>query len=244
MVQSKTRWPVSVRMSDLGPDETVRPARYLEWCQDAATWASNAGGYSSARYRQMGAAWYIREIMLHIEGTVSFGDQVTVETWVSSIRRFRSRREYTVSVGNKTCARAQADWLFVKVDGTTGKVRPYHLDDEMQAAFPIVDETAIAPTDMLTLGGTVTSTHTMDRPAMPSDIDRYGHVNHVHYVSWIEDHLTISGVAPTFKRLRLQYQADLKVHDLAHLHLEPGAEGALHEIRRNGERVARAISAW
>lgn len=244
MVHAKTRWPVVVRMADLGPDETVVPARFLEWCQDAAILASNASGYPSARYVEMGAAWYIREIMLHIEGDVGFGDDVSVETWISDVRRFRSRREYVVRSGDQICACAQADWLFVSVDPESGKVRPYHLDDAIKAAFPVVAETAIAPDQILPLDRAVAGERVMQRTAMPSEIDRYGHVNHVHYVSWIADHLMVSGVAPAFRRIRLQYNADTKMHDQAHLCLEPTEGGARHEIRRGSERVARATTGW
>ena len=246
MVDPKTRWPVQVRMSDLGEDQRVMPHRVLEWCQDAATWASSAAGYTTERYIEMGAAWYIRSIVLQVPGTLIFDDRVEIETWVSSLRRFRTERCYVVYAGGEVRARAQAEWMFLKFNPDKG-VRPYHLDEAMQAAFPIVSEVAVDAATVPEWRPELAPAHRMQRTAHASEIDRYRHLNHVHYAAWVVDHCREAGLsAGRVNQIRLHYQADIKPGQTIELELEPttalDAVGAQHRLMRSGKPVARAIT--
>ena len=205
--------------------------------------ASNRNGYPLERYERMQAAWYIREVAMQIDGPISFGADVRVVTWVSNYRRFRSRREYLIEADGAVRARAQAEWLFLRVEPDSGKVSPFHFDEDMLRAFLRDPTTAIDRADALAFGGPVEPDHTMQRTAMPSSIDRYGHVNHVHYLAWVTDHLCVAGMNPRgLQRVRLQFLADVKAHDGLTLRLERNGDGARHEIVRDDERVARAVT--
>ena len=235
-------------MSDLGDDQHVMPHRVLEWCQDAATWASTAAGYSTARYIEMGAAWYIRAINLQLPGTVDFDDEVEIETWVSHLRRFRSRREYLVYASGEIRARANAEWMFLKLNPDTAKVKPFHIDEDLQAALPVLESIAVDEPSLSEWRPGLTPTHTMQRTAHASEADRYRHVNHVHYAAWVVDHFKqASPQAGRVTQIRLHYQADIRPGDTIDLELEPsvdenGAAGAHHRFMRNGQAVARAIT--
>ncbi len=247
MVKPKSRWPVQVRMSDLGSDHRVLPHRILEWCQDAATRASAAGGYPTARYVEMGAAWYIRAIVLQLPGTFEFDDEIEVETWVSHRRRFRSKREYLVYGDGEAKARASAEWMFLKL-GADGQVRPYHLDDALLAAFPVDDRRAIEEGAVPAWKPDLNPLHRGQRTAHHSETDRYQHVNHVHYAAWVVDHYrTVRPEAGRLTQVKLHYQTDVKPGQTIDLEMEPTADpdgrvGAHHRLLREGQAIARAIT--
>ncbi len=232
-------------MSDLGADQCVMAHRLLEWCQDAATYASSAAGYTTERYIEMGAAWYIRGLALDLPGTVGFNDDVVVETWVSSLRRFRSQREYLVFANGQVAGRAHAEWMFLKLDPTTSKVRPFHLDDDMQAAFPLDPEQTIAADRRLAWTGDFQASHSQQRTAQPSEADRYRHVNHVHYAAWITDHDRQTETSPRrLEQLRLHYQADVKPGEVVDLELMTDGSAVQHRLFRDSQPVARAATAY
>ena len=231
-------------MGDLGPDERVMPHRVLEWCQDAATLASSAVGYPTARYLEMNAAWYIRAVGLQLSEAIAFDETVEVETWVSNLRRFRSRREYVVHSGGHPKAHAYADWMFLHINPDTGRVRPFHLDETLQAAFVVDPDVAVEPSTIpkWTMPE-APPPHTTIRAAHPSEIDRYGHVNHVHYAAWVIDHAREAlSISRPLSQLNIHYQTDVRSGQDVRLELEPTAEGGRHWLTRDGEAVARAIT--
>ena len=236
-------------MSDLGSDHRVLPHRVLEWCQDAATRASAAAGYPTARYVEMEAAWYIRAIVLQLPGSFDFDEEIEVQTWVSHRRRFRSIREYLVYGNGEAKARASAEWMFLKL-AADGQVRPYHLDDEMQAAFPVDESRAIEESEMPAWKPDLNPIHRSRRTAHPSEADRYQHINHVHYAAWVADHYrTVHPPAGRLTQVRLHYQTDIKPRQTIDLEMEPttdpnGQTGAHHRLLRDGQAVARAITRY
>lgn len=243
MMAPVVQWRGAVRLSEVGPEGRVWPHRYLEWMQEAAAAASSAGGYPPDRYQQMGAAWFIREINLAVDRDIEFGDEVELDTWVSDLRRFRSRRQYRVRVGDEVVARAEADWLFLSLDRATMKVKPKHPDDAMKAAFPIVPERVLAPDEVPTwpeAPGAVLQRR--ERRVEPTEIDRHGHVNHVHYLAWLEDQAREAGEAGPLTFARLFYEADARPLDPLVEHLSRVDGGWYHEIHRGDALVLRGLT--
>lgn len=230
-------------MSDLGVDQFVMVHRLLEWCQDAATLASAAVGYPTARYIEMGGGWYIRQIVALVPGRVTFADDVEVETWVSDIRRFRSRREYLIFANGEVAAQVCADWMFLKLDRSAGTVRPFHFDQQMLAAFLSDPAVAVDPDAIPSWQTEFSPVGSTERTAHRSEMDRHGHMNHVHYASWVLDHAhatVAAGARPT--QLRLQYQKDVRPGQTITLELDANSDTIHHRLTRAGEPIARAVT--
>ena len=232
-----------VRMSELGPEGRVLPHRVLEWMQEAAAFASYEAGYPPSRYRRMGAAWFIREILLSIDAPVEYGEPIRVDTWVSDLRRFRSRREYRVLAAGRPVAVGQADWFFLSF-GDEGRVlRPLRPDEDMKAAFPRRAEHVVVP-------GRVPGWPKLDerdagwcseRTVQPLEIDHNGHVNHVHYLAWLEDQALAQGAAP-LSSVRLHYENDARVGDPVTVSGGRVSGGTYHEVHRGSDRLLRAAA--
>ena len=244
MTPPAVQWRGAVRLSELGPEGRVWPHRYLEWMQEAAALASIAGGFPPERFLAMGAAWFIREIHLSIHRDLGFGEQVEIDTWVSDLRRFRSRRQYRIRVGSEVVARAEADWLFLSFDRDTKKVRPKHPDEALKAAFPRVPERLIQPEEVPAwpAADAGVALHERARRVEPTEIDNNGHVNHVHYLAWLEDQAREGGIVAPLSFARLLYEADARPLDRLQEHLVEVDGGWYHRIHRGGDLVLRGLT--
>jgi acyl-CoA thioesterase FadM len=244
MMTPVVQWRGAVRLSELGPEGWVWPHRYLEWMQEAAALASTAAGYPPERYQAMGAAWIVREICLAVDGAPAFGDPLEVDTWVSDLRRFRSHRQYRIRAAGRVVARAEVEWLFLSLDQATQKVRPRHPDDAQRAAFPLWPERVLGPDEVPVWPAEVDPQPGLrrERRVEPTEIDRHGHVNHVHYLAWLEDQAREAGTPGPLTFARLRYEADARPLDLLVEHLSAVDGGGYHRIHRGPDLVLRGLT--
>lgn len=102
----------------VGPDEIdeLRHAsnvRYLAWIMDAATAHSEAWGWPSTRYLELGAAWVVRRHELRYVRSALLGDALNVQTWVSDVRKASCLRHYRILRGTEVLLLASTSWAFV-----------------------------------------------------------------------------------------------------------------------------------
>ncbi len=145
----RVRWTQRVSLADLGARSVLEPHRALERMQDAAAYASFLGGYPPKRYRALGAGWFIREVLLSLDGPLHDDDLLTIETWVSDLRRFRSHREYRATAQGRTVFRAQVDWLFLERNQDTGRFKPRLVGSALKAAFPRIPDRVLGEDETL-----------------------------------------------------------------------------------------------
>lgn len=241
MVEVRRFWSSTVRISEMGASGRVLPHRVLEWMQEAAAAASTQAGYSPARYLETKAAWIVREVKIAIDAPVDYEDPIVVETWISTLRRFRSRREYIVRSGDRVVARGQAEWLYLEMR-EEGGVRPKLPDEAMKAAFP--RQPVFSLTDDETpafLEPTGDPGATDRRRIRPSDIDRNGHVNNVRYLAWLDDHGRLVHPDRDIVFARMEYLLDARPGDRVELSLFETPDGDAQFIHRGDERIMRAI---
>jgi acyl-CoA thioesterase FadM len=231
---ARTRWSTEVGYSGLSPSGATRMHRVAEWFQDAAVHASREGGYPPSRYETMGRSWFVKELELIVDHPIEYGETITVETWISDVRRFRSHREYRVfDGGGRVVARGRVDWLFLEQDPATRKVRPAIPDEEMVTAFPVVDERAIEDPLQLIIPD-APPTLEMHRVVRPSEIDRHDHVNHTAYVRWIED------LALPIQRIQLRFEKDARPGDELSVRAWFDGDRGFVEARRADGRILLA----
>jgi acyl-CoA thioesterase FadM len=214
--------------------------------QEAASTASRLGGYPPERYKAMGAAWFIREVLLAIDAPIRHGERVSVETWISEVRRFRTLREYRITENDRVVARGCVDWAFLQLDPLTRKVRPLRFDEEMIASFPPSAEKTIALDEIAEWGEEPPESPDLaadERRVRPSEIDHNGHVNHVMYVTWLEDQARLRlGDAQELTRLRIEYLADARRGDKVSVS-GWSKEGVIRQrIDRDERCIARAVA--
>lgn len=115
------RFTLTVPARAIDANGHANNVEYIRWMQDAAISHADAAGGSAAA-RAAGASWVVRSHHVEYLQPVFEKEAVTVLTWVSDVRRIRSRRKYLIFKNTTLAAKAETEWVFV--DAKTGKQRP------------------------------------------------------------------------------------------------------------------------
>ncbi len=86
---------------------------YLAWIMAAATAHSEAWGWPSSRYLELGCAWVVRKHELRYLRSAVEGDSLDVQTWVSDVRKASCLRHYRILRGPETLLLASTSWAFI-----------------------------------------------------------------------------------------------------------------------------------
>lgn len=253
-----------VRAYECDPYNHVNHANYLRYMQEAAFDASAAVGYDTARYREMGYQWLIRETDITYLRPLVYGDTVIVKTWVGDFRRVRSRRMYELRLAatGEQIATAATEWVYLNME----TLRPATVPPEMVAAFwhpataagerrePFPEAPPPPP-----------GIFRMRRKVEWRDLDQARHVNNANYLVYIEecnmgatdafgwpiDRIIEQGVGIVARRYRIEYREPALLTDdlevTSYLSDVKRSTAVRHnEIRRvrDGALLARAHSLW
>jgi acyl-CoA thioester hydrolase len=121
-----------VRWYQLDPAGHVNAAWYLSLIEDAAIEAAEAGGWSSQRSAENGFSYFAREHRMEFLRPALMGDDLTITTYVSPIRRSSATRYYQIRLASgEPIAHAQTLWVWV--DSATG--RPIRIPEVFRQDF-------------------------------------------------------------------------------------------------------------
>jgi len=166
----------------------AKPVSLLHYLEEAAASHCEDSGWGVFRLLSEGHGWVLLRGGFEMRRYPAYRENVTVETWVSSSRRFCAEREYRVlSVSGEVLGEARALWLFCDL----ATRRPATIFPEILEAWApngkpagdfALDEIdgppadAAAPLDVVAPGGGFA--------VRAGDIDTNGHVNNAIYLSW------------------------------------------------------------
>lgn len=127
-----------IRVGENFVDENghVNNVTYIQWMQDVATMHSEAQGCTREFYQGFGSSWVVRSHQIEYLRPAFSGDELVIETWVSTMQRTRSLRRYRFSrVGDQALiAAAQTDWVYINRQSG----RPRSIDPAVAAAFDLL----------------------------------------------------------------------------------------------------------
>ncbi|MDZ7267916.1 MAG: thioesterase [candidate division KSB1 bacterium] len=174
-----------VRHYELDFFHHLNQAVFVQYMQEAAIEASTAAGYSPAWYRERGAGWVIRKLVIRYLQQVVYGDDLEITTWVSDMKRVTSHREYVLMRvrDDAVVARARVNWVYV--DLNTGQ--PLRIPAEFQAAFQPANE--LAPLRVrIPHAAEIAGAHRYEsrRRVQTYEVDTVQHVHHAVYLHWVE----------------------------------------------------------
>ena len=123
---------------DLDELRRVYNVRYLDWLIRAAQAHCRALGWPGERFLDLGAAWVVRTHFLRYFRPAYAGDQLTVRTWVATMRNASSRRRYKVvrDADGEVVLTGETDWAFIDV--ASGK--PRRIPEDIAGAFSLLDD--------------------------------------------------------------------------------------------------------
>lgn len=168
----------------LNPRKRLGFLGLLSILQDVAWLHADHLGHSYEDLIRQGAIWVLGRQKLLMTGWPSWGDEITVRTWIRPIDGLFIHRDYEILSGGRKLGEGVASWLTVNVRTRRLMKMTFSGDD---LAFR-------------SDGGVLTMTPgRVDPPSglgelsrfqvRNSDLDVNGHVNNVHYAQWVVDAL-------------------------------------------------------
>ncbi len=217
-------------------------------------------GFTLDWYRARNQFWVIRTLQMERVCAPHYLDDLQVRTWVSTMGRVRSDRNYEIRRvrDSQLIARAIANWVYVDAERMT----PTRVHPDIAAMFEAHEPPALAPIGKVMLNPNAPArwTHSSTRRAQFYEADSMQHTNNAMYVDWVEeavrDALGAMGYAlkpdgstplPWFYRHNLEYVRPALPHDEIEIHARLGRVGPTRgeweiEIRHvpSREQILRA----
>ena len=132
------RYPHTVLPSETDVLGHANNVVYVEWMQQAALAHSAALGWPWQRYKDCGCGWVARQHRIDYRQPAMPGDEIVVETWVATMQRVTSVRQYRIvrPADGKLLAHAETKWAFINF--ITGQ--PVRIPPDISQAFPVASQ--------------------------------------------------------------------------------------------------------
>ena len=184
---SKGRYGFKVRSYECGPDGRATLPAICNFLQEAASLHAASLGFGKADFAASGEniSWVLTRMVVKMNRYPVWEDELTVETFPRGGRKIVAWRDFEVKdAKGETLGVASSEWMLI--DLQTRKIQ----------AVPETVFAANDPSNVPVLGLEPFSrfrfpeqgremAHPLSFTAMKSQIDLNGHVNNVHYVSWM-----------------------------------------------------------
>ncbi len=131
------RWEHTVQDSEIDGQDHANNVAYVEWLQAAAVAHSAAQGWPGSRYKEVGYGWVVRRHTIEYLQPAHAGDAIVVRTWVSTMKRVTSTRQYEVirPSDNALLAKAETLWAFIDYAAR----QPRRILPEVIGSFELVE---------------------------------------------------------------------------------------------------------
>ncbi|MHB8903309.1 MAG: acyl-CoA thioesterase [Thermoguttaceae bacterium] len=130
-------WEHTVEDAEIDGQDHANNVVYVEWLQAAAVAHSAAQGWPGSRYRQVGFGWVVRRHTIEYLQPAHAGDRIVVRTWVSTMKRVSSVRQYEVLRPSDRVVLAKAETLWAFIDYAARQ--PRRILPEVAGAFELVE---------------------------------------------------------------------------------------------------------
>ena len=233
--------PFSVRAYEVGPDETASVLTVCDLMQEAAGEHARATNREGFPLPDGGwATWVLSRLRVQVRRRPRMRERVEVTTWPAALDRVRATRDFRVTSGGETLARATSLWFLIDVE----RRRPVRLPAAMDGfaagdeprALTFEDAPEPQPPDAVE--------HHARFPVRRSDLDRVGHANNVRFAEWVLEALPDGeGLA----EIDVVYRSEVVYGDAVHSQAGPLTGGARrHRLSRDadGRTLALARTVW
>lgn len=144
-------------------------------------------GFTLEWYREHQQFWVIRTLRMERLCAPRYQEALEISTWISSLARVRSDRNYLVQrvSDGRVMARGIANWVYVDAR----QMMPTRIHPDIAAMFDKQEQPALAPPGKLVLQNETPALFdwTTARRAQFYEADSAQHTNNAIYVDWLEE---------------------------------------------------------
>jgi len=177
------REKVSIRFGSVDRSDRLTPWSIFNFFQEAAISHAEDLGVGRDALSRSGQAWILSRLSLFIERRPCFGECVQVSTWPRRWEKLFALRDYEIQDGNNIpVVRGRGAWLVLDIE----KRKPLRIQP-IADSMPPNDGINAFPSSPSALNPKDNLSKKMERTALYSDIDYYGHANNARYIQWIQD---------------------------------------------------------
>ncbi|MHC5113524.1 MAG: acyl-CoA thioesterase [Planctomycetota bacterium] len=109
----------------------VANTEYLRWLDRAAELHADAAGFTRRRMLDDGLMWFVARHEIDYLAEVRAGDELVIATWVRTMDRAKSWRDYVIARDGQAVCRAATLWVLVRLETR----RPARATPEMVERF-------------------------------------------------------------------------------------------------------------
>ena len=238
---------VNIRFGNVDRSDRLTLWAIFNFFQEASISHAADLGVGRDVFKSTGKAWILSRLSLVIDRRPGHGETIQIGTWPRKWDRLFALRDYEIlDESGNAAVRGRGGWLILDIEKRKPlRVQPF-LDslpaNEGINALPEAGTSQCPPG----LEQRSLLTKKMERAALYSDIDYYGHVNNARYIQWIQDATDMELLTNTGRaRLDINYLSEVmpgETIDILSAPLEEARPIFAYEGRRpgSGQAVFRA----
>jgi len=174
---------VEVRFGSVDQSNRLTIGSVFSFFQEAAISHAADLGVGLDALEHSRQAWILSRLSLFVKRRPFFGETVQVSSWPRKGEKLFALRDYEIQDSTGAAVvRGRAGWLIIDID----KRRPLRIEPILQL-LPPNDGIDAFPAGPAGLNSRENLFKKMERTALYSDIDYFGHVNNARYIQWILD---------------------------------------------------------
>ena len=161
----------------------LKPSKLIDYLNDTGENHSETLGHSMENIFQQGFSWIVLSWNVAIEKWPQLRDKITIETWISKVKRCFAYREFLLKNNrNKPIIRASSRWIFYNLTKNRSERIPRNLIN----LWPISEQETYSDAiqDSAILQQTEYQSFENSYQVQKEDIDILGHVHNTRYVYW------------------------------------------------------------
>ena len=177
------REEVMVRFGSVDRSDRLTLWSIFNFFQEAAISHAADLGVGRDAMATCGQAWILSRLSIFVERRPDYGETVEVSTWPRKWEKLFALRDYAIrDAQDNMIVRGRGGWLVLDME----KRRPLRAQSVMEPLPPNEGIDAF-PAGPVALYARENLAKVVDRRALYSDIDYYGHANNARYIQWIQD---------------------------------------------------------
>jgi len=218
------RETVPVRYGSVDRSDRLTLNSVFSFFQEAAISHAAELGVGRDAMAKSGQGWILSRLSLFVERRPAYREVIQVSTWPRRWEKLFALRDYEIRDANDIAViRGRAGWLVLDIE----KRRPLRAQAVMEH-LPPNDGIDAFPAGPAGLDARENLVKKMERAALYSDIDYYGHANNARYIQWIQDvtDMDVLTSAAQF-RLDINYLSEVLPGETVELWTAPIANAAI-----------------